>query len=67
MISTPAPMRQSFERFMLEVTEPLDPLIALKMTQLVLGLADTAYAMGYHDAQFQGTPRCAECPSQLRP
>jgi len=66
MITTPVPMRQSFERFMLEITEPLDPLIALKLTQLVLSLTDTAYAMGYSDAQMQAVPRCPECPQALQ-
>ncbi|MEN9205583.1 MAG: hypothetical protein Q6K99_06835 [Thermostichales cyanobacterium BF4_bins_65] len=64
MITTPVPLRQSFERFMLEVTEPLDPLLALKLTQLVLSLTDTAYAMGYSDGQ--ALPRCAECPQVLQ-
>lgn len=51
MIKTPEALRRSIEQFMLNVTEPLDPLLSLKLTQLVVMLGDTAYAMGYSDGQ----------------
>jgi hypothetical protein len=59
MIKTPEALRRSVEQFMLDVTEPLDPLLALKLTQVVVMLGDTAYAMGYSDGQR------SLCPSRL--
>ncbi|MCJ2544404.1 hypothetical protein JX360_16075 [Synechococcus bigranulatus str. 'Rupite'] len=65
MINTPEALRRSFEQFMLNVTEPLDPLISLKLTQLVVMLGDTAYAMGYSDGQQKPDDRCRHCPSRV--
>ncbi|MDX2273212.1 MAG: hypothetical protein NW237_14865 [Cyanobacteriota bacterium] len=65
MIETPEPLRRSFEKFMLDATEPLDPLISLKLTQLVVLLGDTAYAMGFSDGQRQPYPACQECPQRV--
>ncbi len=73
MINTPEALRRSFEQFMLNVTEPLDPLISLKLTQLVVMLGDTAYAMGYSDGQqkpardngMESFDRCRHCPSRV--
>ncbi len=66
MIKTPDALRLSFERFLLDVTEPLDPLISLKLTQLTLSLAETAYAMGYQDGQHQpSVGTCAYCPHSV--
>lgn len=67
MIQTPEALRQSFERFLLDVTEPMDPLISLKLTQLMLGLVDTSYAMGYQDGQHQPVSgSCSYCPYSAR-
>ncbi len=65
MIKTPEALRRSVEQFMLNVTEPLDPLLALKLTQLVVMLGDTAYAMGYSDGQRNLDERCRHCPGRL--
>ncbi len=65
MIKTPEALRRSLEQFMLNVTEPLDPFLSLKLTQLVLQVGDIAYAMGYSDAQSRPTERCPECPGRV--
>ncbi|MGF1577299.1 MAG: hypothetical protein ACFCU9_15425 [Cyanophyceae cyanobacterium] len=64
MSKPPDVMRLSFEKFLLDITEPLDPLISLKLTQLSLSLAETAYSMGYQDGQHQPTASgtCGHCP-----
>lgn len=48
---TPEPLLRAFEKFYLEITEPLDPYIALALTNLSLRVAETAYLMGYQDGQ----------------
>ncbi len=65
MIKTPEALRRSIEQFVLNVTEPLDPLLSLKLTQLVVMLGDTAYARGYSDGQQKPNERCRYCPSRL--
>ncbi len=65
MIKTPEALRRSIEQFVLNVTETLDPLLSLKLTQLVVMLGDTAYAMGYSDGQQKPNERCRYCPSRL--
>jgi len=65
MIKTPEALRRSIEQFMLNVTEPLDPLLSLKLTQLVVMLGDTAYAMGYSDGQQKPEECCRYCPSRV--
>ncbi|MFS8871961.1 hypothetical protein NW870_02815 [Synechococcus sp. R50.1] len=65
MIKMPEALRRSIEQFMLNVTEPLDPLLSLKLTQLVVMLGDTAYAMGYSDGQQKPDERCRYCPSRV--
>jgi hypothetical protein len=65
MIKTPEALRRSVEQFMLDVTEPLDPLLALKLTQLVVRPGDTAYAMGSSDGQRNLDERCCPCPGRL--
>jgi hypothetical protein len=61
MIKTPEALRRSIEQFMLNVTE----LLSLKLTQLVVMLGDTAYAMGYSDGQQKPEERCRYCPSRV--
>jgi hypothetical protein len=66
MIRTPLALRKSFEKFVLEMTESLDPFVSLKLTQFVLMLVDTAYSMGYSDGQQGDRLSCAECSARDR-
>ena len=54
MIKTPEALRRS-----------IDPLLSLKLTQLVVMLGDTAYAMGDSDGQQKPNERCRYCPRRL--
>lgn len=45
----PEPLLRALEKFYLEITEPLDPYVALALTNLSLRVAETAYLMGYQD------------------
>jgi hypothetical protein len=47
----PDTMRRSLESFLLQMTEPLDPLDALKITNMTLTLMETVYLMGRQDEQ----------------
>jgi len=51
MNQTPEALLRAFEKFYMDVTEPLDPYIALALTNLSLRVAETAYMMGYQDGQ----------------
>ncbi len=50
-INLPEMLRRSVEKFMMDATEPLDSLVALKITNLTVGLVDVAYSMGHNDGQ----------------
>ena len=50
-INLPEMLRRSVEKFMMDATEPLDSLVALKITNLTVGLVDVAYTMGHNDGQ----------------
>jgi hypothetical protein len=64
MIKTPAMLSQCIEKFMLDISEPLDPLLSLQLTQLVVKLGDMAYAMGYSDGQQEPFNPCEQCPTR---
>jgi hypothetical protein len=64
-MNTPEPLRQSVEAFMLSMTEPLDPLLSLQLTRMVVTLSETVYIMGYSDGQNQGSQPCPVCPKRL--
>jgi hypothetical protein len=50
-ITSPEMLRSAVEKFMINVTEPLDALEALKITNMTVGLVDMAYSMGHNDGQ----------------
>lgn len=60
MTPTPEPLLRAFEKFYMDITEPLDPYIALALTNLSLRVAETAYMMGYQDGQGTNRPS-ADC------
>jgi len=63
MHQTPEALLRAFEKFYIDVTEPLDPYIALALTNLSLRVAETAYMMGYQDGQRlnMSTADCQLC------
>jgi len=56
----PEALLRSIEKFYLGITEPLDPYIALSLTNLSLKLVETVYLMGHQDGQRQ-TQVCNQC------
>jgi len=56
----PEALLRSIEKFYLGITEPLDPYIALSLTNLSMKLVETTYLMGYQDGQKQ-TQICNQC------
>jgi hypothetical protein len=56
----PEALLRSIEKFYLGITEPLDPYIALSLTNLSLKLAETVYLMGHQDGQRQSQV-CSQC------
>jgi hypothetical protein len=50
-IALPEMLRNAVEKFMMDATESLDSLEALKITNLAVGLVDMAYTMGHNDGQ----------------
>jgi hypothetical protein len=50
----PSILRESFEKMLLDTTEPLDPLMALRITNLALNAIEVAYQMGCQDARIGG-------------
>jgi hypothetical protein len=56
----PEALLSSFEKFYLDITEPLDPYIALTLTNLSVKLVETSYLMGHQDGQKQ-TQICNQC------
>lgn len=59
MIQTPELLCRSIEKLYMDVTEPLDPYVAL--TNLSTKIVETVYAMGYQDGQSQFLPSCGLC------
>jgi hypothetical protein len=51
----------SIEKLMLDVTEPLDPLVGLKLVGLSRQITELVYMMGHQDGQRQATT-CPTCP-----
>ncbi len=47
----PATMRRSVESFLLQMTEVMDPLQALQVTNLTMNLMDMVYVMGLQDGK----------------
>jgi hypothetical protein len=60
-ITLPEMLRRSVEKFMMDATESLDSLEALKITNLTVGLVDVAYTMGHNDGKdsFEDRKRAA--------
>jgi hypothetical protein len=48
----PLVLKESFEKMLLDTTEPLDPLLALRITNLTLNAIEVAYQMGRQDGEF---------------
>jgi hypothetical protein len=55
MMHTPEALLRSIEKFYMDLTEPLDPYVALSLTNLSLKLVETVYTMGYQDGQHRGS------------
>lgn len=57
------------EKMFLEVTEPLDSLLSLKLLQIVRGLVDISYVMGHQDGSRSGSGSgpCHLCPYSQTP
>jgi hypothetical protein len=51
MIHTPEMLRRAIEKLYTDVTEPLDPYVALALTNLSVKMAETAYLMGFQDGR----------------
>ncbi|BAC91983.1 hypothetical protein [Gloeobacter violaceus] len=47
----PETLRSSIEMLMLDTTEPLDPLLSLKLTNLTMNVAKIVYMMGLQDGR----------------
>ncbi len=60
-MKTPSGLIISVEQLMLQMTEPLDPFVGLKLTQLTTRIVELSYSMGYQDAQ-QKASSCPTCP-----
>lgn len=58
---TPEALLRSIEKLYMNITEPLDPYIALALTNLSTKLAETIYLMGYQDGQRLSTNACSYC------
>ncbi len=61
MHQTPEALLRAFEKFYMDITEPLDPYVALALTNLSLRVAETAYLMGYQDGQRWHSAECQVC------
>jgi hypothetical protein len=64
MTQVPELLLRSIESFYENVTEPLDPYVALTLTNLSTRMAETAYMMGYQDGQRAGNSSCELCEEQ---
>lgn len=60
-MQTPEALLRSIEKLYMDMTEPLDPYIALALTNLSTKLAETIYLMGYQDGQRISSPSCGYC------
>lgn len=56
----PEALLLSIEKLYLGITEPLDPYIALALTNLSLQLVKTVYLMGVQDGDRQNQ-ECSQC------
>ncbi len=61
MIQTPEMLRHAIEKLYMDITEPLDPYIALAVTNLSVKMAETAYAMGFQDGRSSDRTNCELC------
>jgi hypothetical protein len=61
MTQVPELLLRSIESFYTNVTEPLDPYVALALTNLSTKMAEMAYTMGYQDGQKGGKSDCELC------
>jgi hypothetical protein len=60
-MQTPEALLRSFEQLYLNITEPLDPFVALALTNLSLRVVETAYTMGFQDGQRGSGATCGVC------
>ncbi|CAN1208932.1 hypothetical protein TUMEXPCC7403_01825 [Tumidithrix helvetica PCC 7403] len=61
MIQAPEPLIRSIEKLYMDITEPLDPYVALALTNLSVKVAEMAYLMGHQDGNSSQSPNC-DCP-----
>jgi hypothetical protein len=61
MIQTPELLVRSIEKLYLDITEPLDPYVALAMTNLSIKVAEMAYMMGHQDGISSQSRTCGFC------
>lgn len=61
MIQTPEMLRYAIEKLYMDITEPLDPYIALAVTNLSVKMAETVYAMGFQDGRSSDRTNCDLC------
>ncbi|MBC8122336.1 MAG: hypothetical protein H7Y22_10910 [Gemmatimonadaceae bacterium] len=66
MAQTPEPLLVSCERFVLDITEQLDPLISLQLTGAMKRLVDIAYLMGNEDGKQRAEQSGQEYASKNR-
>jgi hypothetical protein len=62
MIQTPEPLVRSIEKLYMDITEPLDPYVALALTNLSVKVIEIAYMMGHQDGSSSQSPNsCGFC------
>lgn len=63
MIQTPEMLKRAVEKLYMDITEPLDPYVALALTNLSIKMAETAYTMGFQDGRSsnRSTADCNLC------
>lgn len=61
MTQTPEALRRSIEKLYMDLTEPLDPYIALALTNLSVKMVETVYTMGFQDGQRSQSSTCEIC------
>lgn len=63
MIQTPEMLKRAIEKLYMDITEPLDPYVALSLTNLSIKMAETAYTMGFQDGRSanRSTTDCDLC------
>ncbi len=62
MATAPDALKYSVEKLLLDTMEPLDPYVALKLTQLALNLVEMSYTMGHADGRRTPAEACPQCP-----